>query len=136
MAQLLKEKPQKGLLPQNAIYEKTQRKNMNVMGPPCKLLESLETANEEQNSSVSINDFIKFVTQIMILVVQTGIALPCHRRSSALVSVTKSDIQTKSTLKNKSELLQKENKIFKAKSFVSRYKVSQTIETVGGNCCF
>ena len=69
MAQLLKEKPQKGLLPQNAIYEKTQRKNMNVMGPPCKLLESLETANAEQNSSVSINDFIKFVTQIMILVV-------------------------------------------------------------------
>ena len=68
MAQLLKEKPQKGLLPQNAVHEKTQRKNMDVMGPPCKLWESLETANEEQDSSVSINDFIKFVTKTMILV--------------------------------------------------------------------
>ena len=41
---------------------------MNVMEPLCKLWESLETTNKEQDSSVSINDLIKFVTQSMILV--------------------------------------------------------------------
>ena len=50
IAQLLKEKQQKILLHQNAIYERIQRKTMNVMGPPCRLRESLETANKEQDS--------------------------------------------------------------------------------------
>ena len=40
-AQLLKEKRQKLLLHQDAIYEKIQSKNMNIMGPLCKLWESL-----------------------------------------------------------------------------------------------
>ena len=68
MAQILKQKRQIILLQQDAIYEKIQRKNMNVMEPLCKLWESLETTNKEQDSSVSINDSIKFVTQSMILV--------------------------------------------------------------------
>ena len=68
MAQILKQKRQIILLQQDAIYEKIQRKNMNVMEPLCKLWESLETTNKEQDSSVSINDLIKFVTQSMILV--------------------------------------------------------------------
>ena len=46
MAQLLKEKRQKILPQQDAINEKVQRKNMDVMGPLCKLWESLETANK------------------------------------------------------------------------------------------
>ena len=46
MAQILKEKRQKFLHQQDAIYEKVQRKNMDVMGPLCKLWESLETANK------------------------------------------------------------------------------------------
>ena len=50
IAQLLKEKQQKILLHQNAIYERIQRKTMYVMGPPCKLWESLETTNKEQDS--------------------------------------------------------------------------------------
>ena len=48
-AQFLKEKRQKILLHQDAIYEKIQRKNMDVMGPLCKLWKSLETANKEQD---------------------------------------------------------------------------------------
>ena len=110
MAQPLKEKEQKMLLQQDAIYEKVQRKNMDVLGPLCKLWESLETANKEQDSSVSINDLIKFVTQSIILVGQTNIALSYHRRLSALDGVMKSTIQAKSMLKNESQLLQKENK--------------------------
>ena len=54
MAQLLKKKRQKNLLHQDAIYEKIQRNKMDVMGPLCKVWKSLETANKEQDSSVSI----------------------------------------------------------------------------------
>ena len=63
------------LLHQDVIYEKIHRKNMDVMGPLCKLWESLETAIKEQDSSVSINDLINFVTQSMIPVGLTNIAL-------------------------------------------------------------
>ena len=35
---------------------------MDVMGPLYKLGESLETANKEEDSSIPINDLIKFVT--------------------------------------------------------------------------
>ena len=38
------------------------------MGPLCKLWQGLETANKEQESSVSINDLIKFITQSIMLV--------------------------------------------------------------------
>ena len=82
------------------------------MGPLCKLWESLETANKEQDSSVSFNDLMKFVTQSIILVGQTNIVLSYHRRLSALDGVIKSTTQAKSMLKDKSELLQKENKYF------------------------
>ena len=126
MAQLLKEKRQKILLQQDAIYEKVQRKNMDVMGPLCKLWESLVTANKEQDSSVSINDLIKFVTQSIILVGQTNIALSYHRRLSALDGVMKSTIQAKSMLKNTSELLQKDNKDLFGKEF--HEQISETVK--------
>ena len=45
-AQLLKEKRKKILLHQDVIYEKMQRKSMDLMGQLCKLWESLETANQ------------------------------------------------------------------------------------------
>ena len=92
MTQLLKQKRQKILLQQDAIYEKVQRKDMDVVGPLCKLWEHLETANKERDLSVSISDLIKFVTQSIILVGQTNIALSYHRRLSALDGVMKSTI--------------------------------------------
>ena len=120
MAKILKEKQQKVLL-QDAIYEKIQRKNMDVMGPKCKLCESLETVNKVQDSSVSINDLIQFVTQSIILVGQTNTTLS-NRRLKALDGVMKSIIQEKLMLRNKSELLQKENKyFFGIEFFVNRY---------------
>ena len=86
---------------------------MDIMRSLCKLWESLETANKEQDSSVSIYDLIKFVAQSIILVRQTNIALSCHRRLSALDGVMKSTIQAKSVLKTF---------FFLAESFVSRYQ--------------
>ena len=76
MAQLLKEKRQKILLQQDAIYEKVQRKNMDVMGPLCKLWQNLETADKEQDSSVSINNLIKFVHKLQYPWDRQ--TLPCH----------------------------------------------------------
>ena len=84
---------------------------MDVMRSLCKLWESLETANKEQDSSVSIYDLIKFVAQSIILVRQTNIALSYHRHLSALDGVMKSTIQANSMLKNI---------FFLAESFVSR----------------
>ena len=72
--------------------KKSKEKIMDVMGPLCKLWESLETANKEQDLSVSINDLIKFVTQIIILVGQTNIALSYHRHLSALDGFMKTTI--------------------------------------------
>ena len=57
---------------------------------------------------------------------QTNIALSYHRRLSALDGVMKSTIQAKSMLKNKSELLQKENKDLFGKEF--REQISETVK--------
>ena len=57
---------------------------------------------------------------------QTNIALLYHRRLSALNGVMRSTIQAKSMFKNKSELLQKDNKDFFGKEFCEQ--ISQTIE--------
>ena len=113
MAQLLKENRPKILLQHDVIYEKIQRKNMDVMGPLCKQLwENLETANKEQESSVSISNLIKFVTQSIIHVGQTNIDQSYHRCLSTLDCVMKSNIQAKS----------KKIKTFLAESFVNRYQ--------------
>ena len=87
---------------------------MDVMGLLCKLWESLEKANKEQDSSTSINNLIKFVTQSIMLLEQTNIALSYQRRLIALDSVIESTAQAKS---DKSELLQKENKDLFDKKF-------------------
>ena len=52
-----------------------------------------------------------------MLLGQKNIALPYHRHLSALDGVMKSTIQAKSMFKNKSELLQKENKDLFGKVF-------------------
>ena len=57
---------------------------------------------------------------------QTNIALSYHRRRSALDGVMKSTIEAKSMLKNKSELLQKENKGLFGKGF--REHISETVK--------
>ena len=90
------------------------------------LWESLETTNKEQHSSVSINDLIRFVIQSIILVGQTNIALSYHRRLFALDGVMKSTIKAKSMLKNKSKLLQKENKDIFGEEF--REQISETVK--------
>ena len=92
MVQLLKEKRQKVLLYQDAIYKKIQRKKKDVMGPLCKLWGSSIATNKEHHSYVSIKDLIKFVTQSLILVGQTNIALLYRRRLSALNGVMKSTV--------------------------------------------
>ena len=84
-------------------------------------MENFRKPQIKSKTHVSINNFIKFVTQSIILVGQTNIALSYHKYLSALDGVTKSLIQAKPMLKNKSELLKK-IKIFLAKNFVSRYQ--------------
>ena len=69
---------------------------------------------------------------------QTNIALSYHRRLSALNGIMKSTLQAKYMLKNKFELLQKENKDLFGKEI--REQISETIERpqtferVAGKC--
>ena len=71
---------------------------------------------------------------------QTSIALSYHRRLSAVNGIMKSTLQAKYMLKNKFELLQKENKDLFGKEI--REQISETIERpqtferVAGKCCF
>ena len=95
---------------------------MDVIEPLCKLWESLETANKKQHSPVSMNDLIRFAIQSIILAGQTNIALSDHRHLSALDCVFESTTQAKSMLKDKSGLLQKENKNLFGKEF--RWQIS------------
>ena len=67
---------------------------------------------------------------------QTNIALSYHRRLSALNGIMKSTLQAKSMLKNKYELLQKENKDLFGKEI--REQISETIErltNIRKSCC-
>ena len=57
---------------------------------------------------------------------QTNIALSNHRHLSVLDGVMKSTVQAKSMLKNKSELLQRENKDLFGKEF--REQISETVK--------
>ena len=56
---------------------------MDVMRSLCKLWESLEKANKEQNLSASINDLIKFVTESLMIMGQKNIFLSYQRCLSA-----------------------------------------------------
>ena len=49
--QFLKGKHQKALLAQDLIYERIQKKNLDVMGPLQKLSQSLEQAKGEGKNS-------------------------------------------------------------------------------------
>ena len=55
-------------------------------------MESLGTAKKEQDSSVSIDDLIKFPTQSIILAGQTNIALSYFRNPGAFDHFMKSFI--------------------------------------------
>ena len=98
----------------------------------------LETANKVQDSSVSFNDFIKFITQSIILWDRQ--TLPCHTTDvSVLLMLRKVSYKQNPCWKTSLSYSKKKIKIFLAKSFVSRYqksKGSQTMERIAGKCCF
>ena len=63
---------------------------MDAMGPLRKLWEKVEAANKERGLHLFLSMiFIRFLTQSIILLEQTDIALLYHRRLSALDGVKK-----------------------------------------------
>ena len=66
--QLVKEKRQKALLAQDMLYEKIQKKNVDVMGPLRKLLQFLEQAKREgENSTVVLENLLRFSQKVCSL---------------------------------------------------------------------
>ena len=111
----------KSILAQDMLYEKIQKKNLDVMGPLGKLLQSLEQAKREgEYSTVVLEDLLRFAQQSVLLVDQTRITASCHRRVSVLNGVISTLSQTKS------ELFQKEHKDLFGKEF--RDQISESIK--------
>ena len=73
MAQLLKEKRQKILLQQDAIYEKISKEKTYTLRGHCVSYGKVQKLQIKSKIHLSINDLIKFVTQNIILVGQN----PC-----------------------------------------------------------
>lgn len=67
---------QTSLLNQDSIYEKIQKKNVDVMGSLQKFLNALEQANKEgQSSTYLMEDLLRLVQQTALLFSQTNITL-------------------------------------------------------------
>ena len=64
---------QKSLLNQDSIYEKIQKKNVDVMSPLQKFLNALEQPNiEGQSSTYLMEDLLRLVQQTALLFSQTN----------------------------------------------------------------
>ena len=91
------------------------------------MLRSLkQTKREGVNSTVFLEDLLRFAQQSVFLVDKTNIAVSYHRRLSILDDVMNNLSQAKSMLKTKSELLQKKGKDFFGKEF--RDQISETVK--------
>ena len=67
---------QKYLLNKDSIYEKIQKKNVDVMSPLQKFLNALEQPNKEgQSSTYLMEDLLRLVQQTALLFSQTNITL-------------------------------------------------------------
>ena len=118
--QLVKEKRQKALLAQDMLYEKIQKKNVDVMGPLRKLLQFLEQAKREgENSTVVLENLPRFSPKSVLLVGQANTAVSCHRRLSVLYGVMNNSSQ--SNPKQNLISFRKKKKISLGKNSVIKY---------------
>ena len=109
MLQPVKEKHLKTLLAQDLIYEKIRKKNLDIMDPQGKLLQSLEQGKRE-GEKVVLENLLRFSQESVLLVGQTNIIVSYRRRLIVVDGVMNKLLQAKSMLKLKSELLAKEDK--------------------------
>ena len=130
MQDILVEKFQTKAVAMDNIYEKFQRKNLDVMGPLSRLWHLLEQAmgsnSEDENATISIADLLHCVEQTVTLVGQNNNTISYHRRLNILNGIMTNHIQAKTMLKEKASLLEKDDENLFGKDF--REQMNETLK--------
>ena len=90
------------------VFEKSQNKMRDVMGPLRKLWKILEDAKQEEDNAVqiSVNEMLFYVEQIVLLLGQSSNTITRPRRLNVVAYIMNSQYQVKTMLKEKVTLLQ------------------------------
>ena len=90
------------------VFEKSQNKMRDVMGPLRKLWKILEDVKQEEDNAVqiSVNETLFYVEQIVLLLGQSSNTITRPRRLNFVAYIMNSQYQVKTMLKEKVTLLQ------------------------------
>ena len=90
------------------VFEKSQNKMRDVMGPLRKLWKILEDVKQEEDNAVqiSVNEMLFYVEQIVLLLRQSSNTITRPRRLNVVAYIMNSQYQVKTMLKEKVTLLQ------------------------------
>ena len=90
------------------VFEKSQNKMRDVMGPLRKLWKILEDVKQEEDNAVqiSVNEMLFYVEQIVLLLGQSSNTITRPRRLNVVAYIMNSQYQVKTMLKEKVTLLQ------------------------------
>ena len=90
------------------VFEKSQNKMKDVMGPLRKLWKILEDVKQEEDNAVqiSVTEMLFYVEQIVLLLGQSSNTITRPRRLNVVAYIMNSQYQVKTMLKEKVTLLQ------------------------------
>ena len=90
------------------VFEKSQNKMRDVMGPLRKLWKILEDVKQEEDNAVqiSVTEMLFYVEQIVLLLGQSSNTITRPRRLNVVAYIMNSQYQVKTMLKEKVTLLQ------------------------------
>ena len=112
-------KDKKKYLDFNHVVEKIQGRNRSVMGPLSKIWTSVESArlSQEDLVEVDLKESQEFVEESVLLLEQASSSISYYERFYMLLALTNSPQQSKQMLREKSDLLQKNDKILSGEKF-------------------
>ena len=119
MKDILKDKKKQKDLDFNHVVEKTQGRNRSVMGPLSKIWTAVESARLSQENSVEVDlkESQEFVEESVLLLGQASSSISYYGRFYMLLALTNSPQQSKQMLREKSDLLQKNDKNLSGEKF-------------------
>ena len=112
-------KDKKKYLDFNHVVEKIQGRNRSVMGPLSKIWTSVESArlSQEDLVKVDLKESQEFVEESVLLLEQASSSISYYERFYMLLALTNSPQQSKQMLREKSDLLQKNDKNLSGEKF-------------------
>ena len=111
LKELLEEGNKNHVLRVDHALEKIQQKTINIFGPLSRVWYTIDQArkSKENKVEVSMRDLTKSVEQAVTMIGQSFNAVSYQRRLNVLSTVMKEGKKAKQTLKEKADLLQKED---------------------------